>query len=145
MYIASALPIHTKGGRARRRLSPLFRYNKVENFDSIILITRINFTIHTVGINSFSMYRYSTQARRWFPKTNADKISKPFVYFHKPHQENITKPSKSAKIRMMLIIMQQILDVLGNSFTSSFDSDRLLTEYQHLPPRLSAQLHHFPN
>ena len=32
MYSASALPIHTKG---RRRLSPLFRYNKVENFDGL--------------------------------------------------------------------------------------------------------------
>lgn len=41
MYIASALPIHTKGGRTRRRLSPLFRYNKVENFDWVVRLSHL--------------------------------------------------------------------------------------------------------
>lgn len=38
MYIGSALSVrhllHTEGG-GRTRLSPLFRYNKVENFDGL--------------------------------------------------------------------------------------------------------------
>ena len=36
------------------------------------MIARIHFTIHTVGINSFSMYRYSTQPVDGIPKTNAE-------------------------------------------------------------------------
>ena len=54
------------------------------------VITKIRYTVHTAGIDSFSLM-VSQNKRR-------DKISKPFVYLHTPHQDKISKHQANLEI-----------------------------------------------
>ena len=64
---------------------------------SIIMIARIHFTIHTAGINSFSMYRYLTQPVGGIPRTHAETRYQSLSFIQNLIR-TISLPSKSAEI-----------------------------------------------
>ena len=119
--------------KLRRISSIISSLRKSQHYDTekTDVITKISYTVHTAGIDSFSMYRHLTRPVDGIPKANTETRFKAFRLIHKPHREKIFDTS-NLENWMMLNITD--FSCFCDSFSHSPDSDWLLTADQHLPP-----------